>query len=480
MDHRQHYIDGAWVDPEGGTACDVIDPSTEGVVATVTLASDADTDRAVAAAKSAFDGWARSSKAERLELMRAIQAGYAAREAEIAQAISREMGAPIDMARGMQVGTGTDHIQVFLDVLERFEFEHPLSDEHPDTRIIHAPVGVAALITPWNWPINQIALKVMPALAAGCATVLKPSELSPLSGMIFADIVHGAGAPAGVFNLINGDGPGAGSRLSAHPDIDMVSFTGSTRAGSAITKAAADTVKRVTLELGGKGANIVFADARPGAVADGVARCMLNSGQSCNAATRMLVERPRYDEAVAQAAQAANALSVDIASNPGKHIGPLVSRAQWEKVQGYVHAGMEEGARLVAGGPGLPDGLNGGFFARPTVFADVDPSMSIWREEIFGPVLSMMPFDTEEEAIALANDTRYGLTNYVQTEDGARANRVARAMRTGMVDVNGRGRGPGAPFGGMKESGNGREGGVWGLEDFLEVQAIGGWSVDAG
>jgi aldehyde dehydrogenase (NAD+) len=323
--------------------------------------------------------------------------------------------------------------------------------------------------------MNQITLKVIPALATGCTMVLKPSEQSPLSGILFSEIMHEAGVPAGVYNMVNGDGPGVGSQLSSHKDVDMVSFTGSTRAGRAITIAAAETVKRVSLELGGKGANIVFADADPKAVQQGIARCFNNTGQSCNAPTRMLVERSRYDQAVEEAKAAAEATTVDLAGNEGRHIGPLVSEMQFAKVQDLIQKGIDEGARLVTGGVGRPDGLNRGFFVRPTVFADCNNDMQIMREEIFGPVLSMMPFDTEEEAIAIANDTDYGLTNYIQTTDPEKARRVAREVRSGMVDINGKARASGSPFGGMKQSGNGREGGVWGLEEFLEVRAIGGW-----
>ncbi|MEM8652938.1 MAG: aldehyde dehydrogenase family protein, partial [Pseudomonadota bacterium] len=336
------------------------------------------------------------------------------------------------------------------------------------------------LITPWNWPMNQIALKVIPAIATGCTSILKPSEQSPLSGMLFTEILHEAGVPAGVYNLVNGDGPGVGTTLSGHKDVDMISFTGSTRAGTAITKNAADTLKRVSLELGGKGANIIFADAHEKAVKQGVIRCFNNTGQSCNAPTRMLVERSRYDQAVEEAKAAAEATAVDLASREGRHIGPLVSQLQFDKVQGLIEAGIKEDrARLVAGGLGRPEGLNRGYFVRPTVFADCNNDMRIMREEIFGPVLSMMPFDSEEEAIEIANDTDYGLTNYVQTTDAEKANRVARQLRSGMVDMNGQARSAGSPFGGYKQSGNGREGGEWGMEEFLEVKAIGGWNPEA-
>lgn len=326
--------------------------------------------------------------------------------------------------------------------------------------------------------MNQISLKVMPALATGCTMILKPSEQSPLSGMLFSEIMDEADVPAGVYNMLNGDGPGVGSQLSSHADVDMVSFTGSTRAGRAITIAGAETIKRVSLELGGKGANIVFADADPKAVKQGIIRCFNNTGQSCNAPTRMLVERSRYDQAVEEAKAAAESITAGAAVSEGRHIGPLVSEMQFDKVQGLIQKGIDEGARLVAGGMGRPEGLNRGFFVRPTVFADCNNDMTVMREEIFGPVLSMMPFDSEEEAIAIANDTEYGLTNYVQTTDDEKARRVARAVRSGMVDMNGKGRGAGAPFGGMKQSGNGREGGKWGLDEFLEVRAIGGWPVE--
>ena len=480
MNTRQFYIDGRWVDPVDGTDLDVIDPSTEESIATISLGGEADADAAVAAAARAFGTWSVSTKDERLALMRRILEIYRARSDEMGETISREMGAPVAMARAAQAGSGTGHIQAFIDALEGFEFETELRPDTPHDRILREPIGVCALITPWNWPMNQIALKVMPALATGCTMVLKPSELSPLSAMLFADVLHEAGVPAGVFNLVNGDGAGVGTRLSGHPDVAMVSFTGSSRAGKLISKNAADTLKRVSLELGGKGANIVFADAPEKAVAQGVARCFNNTGQSCNAPTRMLVERSRYGAAVEEARAAAERTAVGPASEDGRHIGPLVSRTQFDKVQTLIETGIgTDGARLVAGGPGRPEGFDRGYFVRPTVFADCTPDMTIVREEIFGPVLSMMPFDTEEEAIALANDTDYGLTNYVQTGDGAKANRVARRLRSGMVDMNGRARSAGSPFGGYKQSGNGREGGTWGMEEFLEVKAVGGWADEA-
>jgi len=475
QDKRNFYINGQWVAPQAGTDFPVIDPSTEEAYATISLGGQADTDAAVAAARAMFPKWRRSSKAERLELMQSILDVYIKRSDEMGAVISQEMGAPIDMAKVQQSGTGSSHLKAFIQALKGFDFERQLRDDTPNDRIIYEPIGVCALITPWNWPMNQITLKVIPALATGCSMVLKPSEQSPLSAMLFTEIMHEAGAPAGLYNMVNGDGPGVGTQLSVHKDVDMVSFTGSTRAGRAITIAGAETVKRVSLELGGKGANLIFADASDKAVQQGIARCFNNTGQSCNAPTRMLVERSRYDQAVEEAKAAAEATTVNSAAESGRHIGPLVSEIQFNKVQDLIQVGIDEGARLVTGGVGRPEGLNRGFFVRPTVFADCDNDMRIMREEIFGPVISMMPFDSEEQAIAIANDTEYGLTNYIQTTSSERAQRVAREMRTGMVDINGVARSPGSPFGGMKQSGNGREGGIWGLEEFLEVRAIGGW-----
>lgn len=472
------YINGAWVSPKEGRDFPVIDPSTEEVTETISLGGQADTDAAVAAAKAAFPKWSITSKAERIDLLNSILDVYMKRSDDMAAEISREMGAPIDMAKTQQSGTGSAHLKAFIRALEAFEFESPLRPGSEDTHIIKEPIGVCALITPWNWPMNQITLKVIPALATGCTMVLKPSEQSPLSGILFSEIMHEAGIPAGVYNMVNGDGPGVGSQLSAHKDVDMVSFTGSTRAGTAISKAGADTIKRISLELGGKGANIVFADADEKAVKHGIIRCFNNTGQSCNAPTRMLVERSRYDQAIEDAKAAAEATSVRSASEEGRHIGPLVSEMQFNKVQDLIQRGIDEGARLVAGGVGRPEGLNRGFYVKPTVFADCTNDMDIMRHEIFGPVLSMMPFDSEDEAIEITNDTEYGLTNYIQTTDPEKARRVARAVRSGMVDINGKARGSGSPFGGMKQSGNGREGGHWGLDEFLEVKAIGGWPVE--
>ncbi len=480
IEKRQFYIDGAWVDPAAPRDHAVIDPATEEPCAIISLGDQADTDRAVAAATRAFEGWSQTEPAERLALVRRLLAIYEARIEEMAHAISLEMGAPIDMARTQQATSGNWHIRNFIKAFDQIEWVRPLGPHAPDNRIAMEAIGVVGLITPWNWPMNQIALKVTPALLAGCTMVLKPSEEAPLSGMLFAEFLHEAGVPKGVFNLVNGDGAGVGSQLSAHPGVDMISFTGSTRAGKAISRAAAETLKRVTLELGGKGANLVFADADDAAVRRGVEHCFNNSGQSCNAPTRMLVERPAYDRAVETARTIAESTRVASPREAGGHIGPVVNRVQFEKIQGLIEKGIAEGARLVAGGPGLPDGVNRGFYVRPTVFADVQPGMTIEREEIFGPVLSIIPFDSEEEALRIANDTPYGLTNYVQSKDGERRNRLARRLRSGMVEMNGRPRGAGAPFGGVKASGRAREGGVWGIEEFLEVKAISGWDGAAG
>jgi len=476
LDKRKFYINGQWVSPAKVNDMDVIDPSNEEVCAVISLGSSSDTDAAVGAARASFDSWSQTPKAERLALVEKLAEIYAARSQEMAQAISLEMGAPISMAKAAQVGSGTWHIGNFIRAFKKYEFDRPLGDHAPNDRILHEPIGVCGLITPWNWPMNQVTLKVIPALAVGCTVVLKPSEIAPLSSMLFAEMVHEAGFPAGVFNLVNGDGPGVGTDLSGHKDVDMISFTGSARAGTAISKNAADTIKRVSLELGGKGANLIFADADEKAVKRGVIHCFGNTGQSCNAPTRMLVERSIYDQAVETAIATANSMQVDVASKEGRHMGPVVSQMQYDKIQGMIEKGIKEGARLVAGGLGRPQGLNRGYFVQPTVFADVNNDMSIAREEIFGPVLSIIPFDDEVDAIKIANDTDFGLTNYVQTGDGEKANRTARALRSGMVEMNGTSRGAGSPFGGYKQSGNGREGGVWGLEDFLEVKSVSGWT----
>ena len=478
VENRDFYINGQWVAPSQANDFNVIDPSTEEACAVISLGAEADTNDAVAAAKAALPGWMTTPPAERIAMVEKLVEAYQARGEDLAQAMSSEMGAPIDMARSQQVGAGIYHLKNFIRAAKKFQFEKPLGDHAPNDMIIHEAVGVAALITPWNWPMNQITLKVGAAAISGCTMVLKPSEQSPLNAMIFAEMMDEAGFPPGVFNLVNGDGAGVGSTLTAHPDVDMVSFTGSTRAGTAISKSAAETLKKVHLELGGKGANVIFDDADEKAVKRGVLHMMNNTGQSCNAPSRMLVQRGIYDQAVATAVEVANKVSVGPASEEGRHIGPVVNELQWGKIQDLIQAGIDEGSKLVAGGTGRPDGLNKGFYVKPTIFADVTNQMVVAREEIFGPVLAMIPFDTEEEAIEIANDTPYGLTNYVQTQDMARANRMARQLRSGMVEMNGQSRSAGAPFGGMKQSGNGREGGSWGIEDFLEVKAVGGWTAE--
>ncbi|MGB3176256.1 MAG: aldehyde dehydrogenase family protein [Albidovulum sp.] len=476
IEKRDFYIAGRWTAPAKARDCAVIDPSTEEPCAVISLGSEADANAAVGAAKAAFPAWAATPGAERRAIVVRILEEYERRKDELAEAISVEMGAPIDMSRGDQAPCLPWHLKNFLTAFDEIEWIRPLGPHAPNDRISLEPIGVVGLITPWNWPMNQIALKVIPALLAGCTCVLKPSEESPLNAMLFAEFCHDAGVPPGVFNLVNGDGMGVGAVLSAHPDVEMISFTGSTRAGKAISVAAAETLKRVTLELGGKGANLIFADADEKAVKRGVLHMMNNSGQSCNAPSRMLVERSVYDAAVETAAEVANAIQVGPASQPGRHIGPVVNKRQWEQIQSYIQKGIDEGARLVAGGLGLPEGMNKGYYVRPTVFADVTPGMTIEREEIFGPVLALIPFEDEADAIRIANDTPYGLTNYVQTQDGARRNRLALALKSGMVEMNGQSRGAGAPFGGVKSSGRAREGGHWGIEEFLEVKAISGWA----
>ena len=478
LEKRDFYINGQWVAPQDGTDHHVIDPSTEEPCAVISLGGQADAEAAIAAAKAAFPGWMATDPAERIALIEKLIEVYKDRAEDLARAMSDEMGAPIDMSRSQQVGAGIWHLKNFVQAAGDFDFIESLGDHAPNDRIIHEPVGVAALITPWNWPMNQITLKVGAAAVAGCTMVLKPSEESPLNALIFAELMHEAGFPPGVFNLVNGDGAGVGTVLSGHPDVDMVSFTGSSRAGRLISKNAADTLKRVHLELGGKGANVIFDDADEKAVKRGVLHMMNNTGQSCNAPSRMLVQRSKYDAAVEEAAAVANKVTVGPASEDGRHIGPVVNEVQWNKIQDLIQKGIDEGARLVAGGTGRPEGFNKGYYVRPTVFADVNNDMTIAREEIFGPVLSIIPFEDEAEAVRIANDTPYGLTNYVQTQDDARLKRMAKALRSGMVEMNGTSRGAGSPFGGMKQSGNGREGGTWGIEDFLEVKAVSGWAAE--
>ena len=472
LEKRDFYINGQWVAPAKANDYNVIDPSTEEVCAVISLGDQADTDAAVAAAKAAFPDWAYVDKSEKMALLKKLLEVYNDRAEEMAQAMSMEMGAPIDMSRANQVGAGSWHLEGFMKAFETFEFER---DFNATEKTLLEPIGVTALITPWNWPMNQIVLKAVPAIAVGCTTILKPSEIAPLSGLLFAEFMHEAGFPAGVFNMLNGDGVGVGSQLSAHEDVDMISFTGSSRAGKLISKSAADTLKRVSLELGGKGANIIFKDAGAKGVEYGASRCFRNSGQSCNAPTRMLVESGFYDEAVEIATRMANETKVGPASEEGQHIGPVVSEAQFDKIQGLIEVGIGEG-RLTAGGLGRPDGLNRGFYVKPTVIADVTNDMRVAQEEVFGPVLSILKFDTIEEAIEIANDTPYGLTNYIQTLDDEKRRHVARRVRSGMVETNGKGFAQGSPFGGYKQSGNGREGGIYGLEEFLEVKAVSGWN----
>jgi aldehyde dehydrogenase (NAD+) len=475
LDKRKFYINGQWIDPSTPNDLEVINPSIEESFAVISLGDTKDTNAAVEAAKKAFISWSKTSKEEKIVLLKKLHEIYESRWDDMSKAISMEMGAPIDMASEQQTFTGSNHIKTFIKTLEKFEFEKNY-DEKSDNYIAYEPIGVCALITPWNWPINQITLKVIPALAAGCTMILKPSEIAPLSGMLFAEMIHEAGFSPGVFNLVNGDGAGVGSQLSGHLDVDMVSFTGSTRAGRLITKNSADTIKRVCLELGGKGGNIVFSDADEKAVSRGVSRVFNNSGQSCNAPTRMLVEKSIYDRAVKEAIDQANKTNVDIASKKGDHIGPVVSKVQYDKIQDLIQSGIDEGATLVAGGPHRPDGLDKGYFVRPTIFTNVKTNMKIASEEIFGPVISILPFETEEEAISISNDTTYGLTNYIQTQDKEKAQRISKKLRSGMVEINGNAFSKGTPFGGYKQSGNGREGGTWGLEEYLEVKTISGWN----
>lgn len=473
---KNFYIDGKWVTPKSKEEIKVINPATEENCAVISLGNKEDVNHAVSAAKKAYSSWAFSSKDERIKLLEKLYENYKKRWADIAEAITTEMGAPKDFATKLQAGTGAAHLKSFIRYLKNFEFEKPLGDHAPNQRLIYEPKGVCALITPWNWPMNQVCLKVMPAIASGCTMVLKPSELAPLSSMILAELIDETGFPPGIFNLINGDGATTGDALTSHPDINMISFTGSTRAGALISQNAAKDFKRVSLELGGKGANIIFKDADPDAIERGALRCFRNSGQSCNAPTRMLVEKSMYNEAVERLKKYTEKFEVGDPKKEGEHIGPVISETQYNKIQTLIKKGIDEGAKLVAGGPGKPKGLQKGYFVKPTVFADVNNNMEIARTEIFGPVLSVMPFENEEEAIQIANDTPYGLTNYIQTQDKEKVKRVARKLRSGMVDVNGAGIAVDAPFGGFKHSGIGREAGEHGLEEFLEVKAVGGWN----
>jgi aldehyde dehydrogenase (NAD+) len=468
----QFYIDGKWVDPVTPNTLDVINPATEGVCGRISIGSAADVDLAVAAARRAFESFSQTSREQRIDLLQAILDEFSRRHDEVAEAIMEEMGAPWGLAKNAQAASGPQHIKAALRALKTFEFE----ERNRTTLIVKEPIGVCGLITPWNWPMNQIAVKVAPALAAGCTMVLKPSEIAPFDAMIFAEILDTAGVPAGVFNLVNGDGPGVGTALSQHPGVDMMSFTGSTRAGIAVAQNAAPTVKRVAQELGGKSANILLDDADfEQAVRSGAGDVFENTGQSCDAPTRMLVPADRLEEAAALAAEVANATVVGDPRDEKTEVGPLVSELQWNKVQGLIQKGIDEGATLAAGGTGLPEGLDKGYFARPTVFANVSNDMTIAREEIFGPVLSIIPYADEDEAVRIANDTPYGLSGYVSSSNLDRARKVAARMRTGMVHINGASLDSAAPFGGFKQSGNGREWGAHGMEEFLEVKSIYGY-----
>ena len=474
IDKRKFYINGKWTDPVISNDFEVINPSNENSYAVISLGSKEDVNLAVKCAKDAFVSWSLVDKKNKVILLEKLSKIYKSRWGEISQTMSEEMGAPIDWSSSAQTSSGADHIDDFITRLKNFEFEKKFSPSS-NNYIVYEPIGVCGLITPWNWPINQITLKVIPALAAGCTMILKPSEVAPLSGMLFAEIIHEAGFPPGVFNLINGDGDGVGTDLSCHKDIDMISFTGSTRAGKLISKNAANTIKKVCLELGGKGGNIVFADSYPNAVREGVRNIMSNSGQSCDAPTRMLVERSIYKRAIEEAADEANKIQVNLASVKGDHIGPVISKKQYDKIINLIKSGIEEGATLIAGGPEKPAELKKGYFVKPTIFTNVTNNMKIAKEEIFGPVLSILPFENEDEAVSIVNDTSYGLGNYVQTQDKEKAKRVAKKFRSGGVYINGSSADPGTPFGGYKQSGNGREGGNWGLEEYLEVKTICGF-----
>jgi len=469
---QKFYINGEWVSPVSTRTMPVINPATEEVIGTVALGNEADVDRAVAAASAAFEDFSRTSKAVRLELLQKVKAITERRFEDLAQAMRMEMGAPITMSRGAQADAAIGHLQGFIDALE--EHEERIRLKNGDT-MVREPIGVCGLITPWNWPMNQITLKVLPALATGCTCILKPSEHTPISAMIYAEILDEAGYPAGVFNLVQGEGPVVGAAMSRHPDIQMMSFTGSTRAGTAVTRDAAETVKRVTLELGGKSPNLVFADCElEERVTASVGECMFNTGQSCDAPTRLLVERSCYDDVLKIARKAAEKTGVGNPAEEGDHIGPLFDKIQFDRVQTMIKVGIDEGATLLAGGLGRPDGMEKGWFVKPTIFADVSNDMRIAREEIFGPVLVIIPFEDEAEAISIANDTPYGLAAYLQTGDADRAERVAARLKAGAVHINGGGIEYGTPFGGYKQSGNGREGGMMGIEDYLETKTLHG------
>jgi aldehyde dehydrogenase (NAD+) len=470
--HLKFYIDGAWVEPAKPATIDVINPATEEAYTRIAAGSAADVDRAVAAAKRAFPSFTRTSKAERLQLLRRILEIYNRRGEDIARAVSDEMGAPMGWARDAQVWAGRVHLEATIKALEDFNFE----GQRGETRIVREGIGVVGMITPWNWPLNQIVCKVAPALAAGCTMVLKPSEIAPISGVIFSEVMHEAGVPAGVYNMVSGEGPSVGQVMAAHPDVDMMSFTGSTRAGIIVAKTAADTVKRVAQELGGKSPNIILPDADLDlAVSKGVEGCFANSGQSCDAPTRMLVPRDLHDRALEIAKRAADSHKTGDPKADGTMLGPVVSEMQFNKIQRLIEAGIREGARLVTGGVGRPEGLNRGYYIRPTVFGDVNNAMTIAREEVFGPVLAILPYGSEEEAVEIANDTPYGLAAFVASQNLEHARKVARQLRAGQVNINYPAWDTFAPFGGYKQSGNGREYADWAMHDFLEIKAIIGY-----
>jgi len=468
-EYRQFYIDGKWVDPVSPKEFKVINPATEEVAGVISLGSAADVDRAVAAARRAFPGFSRTTAEDRRALLERVLAAYQAHYAEFVAAISVEMGAPVKLSRDSQAAIGVGHLKAMIEVLKNFQFE----ERQGSARLVLEPVGVCALITPWNWPINQIAAKVVPALAAGCTMVLKPSEYSPFSAALWANVMHEAGVPHGVFNLVNGEGAEVGAALASHPDVDMVSFTGSTRAGAEVARNAAATIKRVHQELGGKSPNVLLEDVDfDRAVKASVMHLVQNTGQSCNAPTRMLVPRSQLERVEAIAKRVADAVVVGDPQSESTQIGPLVSKIQYERVNGYIEKGIQEGAKVVTGGPGRPAGLNRGYYVRPTIFSNVRNDMTVAREEIFGPVLCILPYDSEEQAIEIANDTPYGLAAYVWSADPAHARRVGARIRAGRVVINGASGDMHAPFGGFKRSGNGREWGVHGLRDFLEVKAV--------
>jgi aldehyde dehydrogenase (NAD+) len=472
LEKLQFYINGQWVDPVEARTMDVVNPATEEVYGRISIGSAADVDAAVAAAKRAFETFSETSVEERIDLLQKIYDVFVRRADEVAEAIMDEMGAPWGLAKHAQAASGTQHIGAAIEALKSYEFEEKIGD----TLVVKEAIGVCGLITPWNWPMNQIAVKVAPAIAAGCTMVLKPSEIAPFDAILFAEILDEAGVPAGVFNLVNGDGPGVGTALSEHPDIAMVSFTGSTRAGVLVAQNAAPSVKRVAQELGGKSANIILDDADlESAVADGTASMFENTGQSCDAPSRMLVPKAKMEAAAAIAAKVANSAVVGNPREKGTRVGPVVSELQWNKIQGLIQKGIDEGATLVAGGTGKPEGLETGYYVKPTVFANVTNDMTIAREEIFGPVLSIIGYEDEDDAIRIANDTPYGLSGYVSSGNLERARRVASKMRTGMVHINGADLDALAPFGGYKQSGNGREWGAHGMDEFLEVKSIYGY-----